>query len=102
MVLEASFVNGKQATSGGSFLINDNEGMQRSGNRTKRSVDLPLRKQVTEKKGAGGAKGVQGVKSCNGFSRGETESLLGSLLGERFLLSVALLLPPALRYLQIC
>ena len=76
MVLEASDVNGKQASSGGSFLINDNEGMQQSGNRTKRLLDIPLRKPVTKKKGAGGAKGVQGVKRGKCFSRGETESLL--------------------------
>ena len=76
MVLEASGVNGKQESSGGSFLINDNEGMQRSWNRTKRSIEIPLRKPVTKKKGAGGAKGVQGVKRGNGFSRGETERLL--------------------------
>ena len=86
MVLEASGVNGKQASSGGYFLISDNEGLQRSGIRTKRSIDIPLRKPVTKKKGAGGAKRVQGVKRGNGFSRGETESLL-ELLHEHISLA---------------
>ena len=123
MVFDASDVNGKQASSGGSFLINDNEGMQRSGIRTKRSIDITLCKPVTKKKGACGAKGVQVVKRGKGFSRGETESILELLrehlrlakdecekvyhlhelrysqrrrnpLEENFLLSVAVFLPP--------
>lgn len=76
MVKEESDVDGKQESSGGLFLINDHEGMQRSGNRTKRSVDIPLRKPVTNKKEAGGAKVVQVLERANGFSHGETESLL--------------------------